>query len=298
LSLITKNFATQPSRHRTPEHQWRSRWTKASVLWEIGQRSEAIAEMYAVLEEVEQIRSAYQAKQERQQYFAEQWEVYDTMVNYLLTEGRPDEALEVVERVKTRSLLDLLGSLDYLPESVPADLQGAYRRTMLRLRQRGQEASVRMRQAFDSGPEEVEAAQAEWLTAGAEVNRILVEVRKYAPDYDPLKPIPTIGHASMRSLVQSQGHVFVVWWLGKKVCGAFLLSLQGVQFEPLSRTEELDGILQNYREVLTTTSFAAPQRHLGVNGASTPEFLATSLSQVFLLLLLQITEMHSDFEIK
>ena len=266
-------------RYRTPEYGWRSRLSKASVLWDIGQRTEALAEMYAALEEIDKMRNAYQTEDERRQYLANQWMVYDNTICYLIQEGRFDEALEVVERVKARSLLDLVGTLDYVPESVPAELRGSYREAMLRLRRQGKETRERIGQVLEGDSKGLEAAKADWVAAMARVDMIVEEVKRYAPEFDPLSPIPPVQRGSLLSLIQNTSHIIVVFWIGRQAQGAFLLSSGGIRFERLPRVEELAGILDEYRESLTMVSTAGLQRHLGVGGGPVPRLISGRLSQ-------------------
>ena len=275
FGLILEAPAT---RDRTPEYQWRSTFTKALVAWDIGNRNAAIEAMCEVLEAIEATRVALLSRRERSEYFQKQWHAYDKTIEYLLAESRVEEALEVVERAKARSLLDLLANIDYLPEAIPVEQREAFRRAILALNDTERDLEDRTRQGFGRDSSGLSAAQVRWISTKATAAQILDEITKRIPGFDPNKPVPTVDRGSMNVLLRTPRHLIIVWWLGTSVRGAFLLSREGLKFEHLTESEELSKALMTDRK---STDIRSSQRDLGLF-PQTAELSHDTLSHILL----------------
>ena len=269
-------------RFRLPEYRWRSEFSKALLLWEIGNHDAAIRELHTVLDKIEALRVSFHSKQERRIYFAHQWSVYDTAVHYLVQKARFEEALQVVERIKTRSLIELLGVIDYVPEAIPANLRQTYREAMLNLRHAESEISDRVEYISQGKLETSHVAQEELISAAAAVDQVLHEMTKHCPDFDPMRPVPAISSAQLLELAKSRDHLIVVWWIGKQVSGLFFLSKEGVEFEPVPNGAELESALSDYRRMLAAVSSSTLLRHLGSTAMVANEMVPSAISRIVL----------------
>jgi len=119
---------TPEERHRGPDFDWQLRFSKAGVLWTMHHRAEAVAELLSAIDEIERNRAKITFDSQRSEYFAEQWSVYDELISYLIEDGHLEGALEVVERSKTRFILDVLADAEYLPSTIPAEVKSTYLR--------------------------------------------------------------------------------------------------------------------------------------------------------------------------
>lgn len=234
-------------KYRDSEFEWRSLRTRASVEWRLGQRSDAIETMLDVIRQIEGARTAYGGDEEREQYLSDRWDVYDELIDWLVHESRMEEALEITERVKSRSLLDSLALVAYVPRSVPEGIAEAYRNAAMRWRQREDDARVRLRASFDASQDQIHAALTDAMAAQADVASAVEAVRKHAPDFDPQLPLKPMGREAFRALLETSDHLVVVWWLGRRQCGAFTLSSTGVTYVPLPSREALDQAIARYR---------------------------------------------------
>jgi CHAT domain-containing protein/Tfp pilus assembly protein PilF len=237
-------------RHRTGEGDVAARQASAEMLVLLGMKDAAVAELQAALEIVERLRSQISSAADRERAFAGQWQIYDRLIGLLIEAERFPEALETIERVKTRSLLDLLHQIDHLPPGVPDELRARYRR--LRLDQRQKERQLADAQASPSAgrSESLEVARQEFLKAGLALEEVLQQVRLYAPEVDPGQPFPVVGFAEMQALVRSPAHAFVVYWLGRQAQGVLVVSKGELVFRSLERVGELGAAVEEYQRLL------------------------------------------------
>jgi tetratricopeptide (TPR) repeat protein len=126
-------------RLRPPDIDWQVKFTRAGIAWIAGRREDAIRDMFASIDAIEQHRAAIAFEHERGAYLRAQWDVYDTLVSYLVAEKRFEHALEVIERVKARSILDIVAEPEEVSAAVPSGVRDEYRRKRRELRGRLEE---------------------------------------------------------------------------------------------------------------------------------------------------------------
>ena len=244
-------FSAPAQKHRISDFNWQLRLTKAEVLWEMRQCKEAIGELYEVLNEIERLRGELDFEEFKQQYLAQQWSVYDTMVSYLIEMERNDEALEIIERSKTRNLFDTLSQLNYVPDSVPREIREAYRKANLKWKHKAKELLL----AFQQNPyldeqDVLTTSQVEYLDAESNINFIVQEISKYAPEFSPKSPFPVVNYTQIKDLLNSSQHAFVVYWMGVKQQGIFLLTQDSLDFIKIHQSEILNKTFEVYQNLL------------------------------------------------
>jgi CHAT domain-containing protein/tetratricopeptide (TPR) repeat protein len=234
-------------RLRPPDFGWQLRCTKAESLWIMERHSEAIQELFAAVDEIEKLRGEISVDVQRREYFATQWGVYDTLISYLLTDDRVAEALEVVERAKSRSILEVVGDTDYLPAAVPVEVRKAYRSVRGKLRRAMEELAELQKSAWAEDSEALNSARGEMARGYAALGQITETILRYEPEFSPDSPVHVPDYQRMQSLLRSAQHAFVAYWIGEKACGAFILSQGGVKFFNLPDLESLNASFDEFQ---------------------------------------------------
>jgi CHAT domain-containing protein/tetratricopeptide (TPR) repeat protein len=237
-------------RLRPPDFGWELRCTKAKSLWMMEMHSEAIQELLGAVDEIEKLRGKISAEVQRREYFATQWEVYDTLISYLLMADRVAEALEVVERAKSRSILEVVGYTDYIPAAVPIDIRNAYRNVRGKLRGAMDELADLQKGAWEGDSEALNSARGEVARGCAVLGQITESILRYEPEFNADSPIHVPDYQGMRSLRRSARHAFVAYWIGEEVRGAFILSQGGVKFFTFPDFEELNDSFDKFQATL------------------------------------------------
>ena len=236
--------ATYDKRNQTSDYERQLRGFKAESLWTMNRRDKAVQEYFAIIDEIENQRNKIFDYQ-RQKYFTTQWSIYDTLISYLIEENRIEEALEVVERTKSRSLLDLVGDVDYLPLTIPEELRKSYRNIRRKLRQISEEFAELQKETWREDSEALFSAKKELARLSAALEQILAAIYRYEPDFNPDLPIRVPDYEQMRGFLRSEQHAFIVYWFGEKICGAFLVSNSGLDFFHLPESICTDNTLFN-----------------------------------------------------
>lgn len=219
---------------RPRDFDWQIQVTRAESLWITGDHPLAINVMFAAIAAIEQERVGIADAHERNVYLARQWAVYDTLMAYLIAEQRFAEALEVIERVKGRTIVDIVGENDEVPPTVDPALRDAYRRVRSDLRRASEDLAEVQKSAWAGESPSLAAARGNAARGYAQMNVLVEEIAKVEPAFHPSAPAGGVAFAQMHELLQSTTHAFLVYWFGEKAVGAFVLSQAGVQFVPLS----------------------------------------------------------------
>lgn len=218
---------------RPRDFDWQVQVTRAESLWITGDHTLAINVMFAAIAAIEQERVGIADPHERNVYLARQWAVYDTQVAYLIAERRFAEALEVIERIKGRTIIDVIGENDEVPPTVDPALRDAYRRVRRDLRRASEDLAELQKSAWAGESPSLAAARGNAARGYAQMNVLVEQIAKVEPAFYPSAPAGGVAFAQMHELLQSAVHAFLVYWFGDKAAGAFVLSQAGVQFVPL-----------------------------------------------------------------
>lgn len=103
---------------------WRAETIIGRAHARLGEKAEAMAALRRAIDVIERRRAALPADElARQRYFTSRLAPYYALVDVLIADGRPREALVVAEQVKARTLLDAMtfGRADLAHQPSPAD---------------------------------------------------------------------------------------------------------------------------------------------------------------------------------
>ncbi len=101
-----------------PDIEWRAHKKMAEVELQHKKPSEAISHYYEAVRVIESMRSRIKVEEYASGFIDDKLDVYGALISVLVESGEAEEALQVVERGKSRSFLDMLGNrkLDFGPK--------------------------------------------------------------------------------------------------------------------------------------------------------------------------------------
>jgi len=89
---------------------WRGHWGMAEAAWRLGREDEALRQLDESIEQMEAYREGFGSLSLRQRWFGSELWAFESMIAHRIERGEHGEALEYLERMKSRELLDLLAS--------------------------------------------------------------------------------------------------------------------------------------------------------------------------------------------
>jgi len=237
-------------RHHGADFEWQVTAAKADVLWHIGEKSAAIDTMISVIDAIEQTRNKISFEHDRRQYFRELWIHHDRLISYLLSEERIKEALETVERAKTKQLSEILRETDHLPASVPDGLRRRYHAVRRHIAQCAEEAGRLAKEAWSADQNPLGSVEGELARLFVENSALSSDIRRRVPGFDPDTPLRSISFEEMRALVRAPDHGFIVFWDGSDANGVFILTGADLRFVDLENRDKGTSQLQQLQDVL------------------------------------------------
>jgi len=231
--------------HRTADYPWQAAATKANVLWDMKEHSQAIDKNFSALAEIDRLRGKISADVNRQQFSRRTWDIYDRQVGYLVAENRLSEALEVAERAKTRQLAEIAEEAECLPRGISNELKETYLKTRRQIQQRTEELMDLRRTMQQPDADALAAAEGELTRLHVTLRQTVIQIRAQQPDFDPTLSVATLKIDDMRALLRGPGHAFIVYWLGNHVTGAFCLTERDLSFVRLPDDSESKAALDS-----------------------------------------------------
>ncbi|HSK78135.1 MAG TPA: CHAT domain-containing protein [Thermoanaerobaculia bacterium] len=242
-----------------------------------GRLPEARSRLEEALGWIETVRAREPDPILRASYLAARYSAFELAIDLLMEldrrepgQGYAREALEVSERARARSLLDLLqGAGAEVREGVDPELRARERALLLRLNGKaGRQAGLLRRSATE---ESRRAAEAETLSALADLTQVEAEIRRSSPRYAALTRPPLATSFEIQGLLDGET-LLLHYSLGEERSFLWAVdrsSVTGFELPPRARIEALA------REVHSRLSVLAPgdERH---------EESASTLSQILL----------------
>lgn len=177
---------------------------------------------------VESSRSQLLGENERSAHLASRRIYYDAYITSLLALGRSEEALEVSERARARSLLETLGTrrFDLQEEAQPALIE-ARRRLLSSV----QDANFQVTQMRESRAARAEVRRAEEVLSRRWEDLVIVEerMREASPRYAALtRPEPLAAEEIRRHVVEGDA-LLLEYWLGEEKSVLWAVTSQKVE---------------------------------------------------------------------
>lgn len=237
-----------------------------------GRLPEARSHLEEALGRIETVRAGETDPILRASYLAARYSAFELAIDLLMEldrrepgQGHAREALEVSERARARSLLDLLqGAGAEVREGVDPELRARERALLLRLNGKaGFQAGLLRRSATE---ESRRAAEAETLSALADLTQIEAEIRRQSPRYAALTEPPLATSTQIQGLLDGES-LLLQYSLGEERSFLWAVdrsSVTGFELPPRARIEALA------REVHSRLSVLAPgDERYGEEAAST-----------------------------
>jgi tetratricopeptide (TPR) repeat protein len=175
-----------------PDDRFWSYSLRAQIAWDLGRRSQALADLRHALDLAEEQRGRFSgAEKERAHSFGSFASAFERMVSWQAELGNVDEALNAIERAHARSLLDQmqLGAIDLLA-GVPADQASELRRRESQAQSKISQLEVRLRKIDETTELSAEERQrqatpirVELLQARQQYVEAYQDVRNASPAY-------------------------------------------------------------------------------------------------------------------
>jgi CHAT domain-containing protein len=164
---------------------------RARIAEDEGEREGAVRLLREALEIIEQLRSSIDTEAAKIGFVGDKQAVYGALIALLMAQGKPAEALEVVERAKARALVDLLADRYGAAAAEQVLPRGDARLASLLLRHREAEETLQAQ-----NPARGEAA---WVQQRNSVLQATQQLRQAAPE---LASLMSASAATAAELVQ------------------------------------------------------------------------------------------------
>lgn len=164
------------------------------IFWKIGRLEDARREYAQSIETIEQLRHGSAQPELRASYLKAKRLVYSEAIDCCLEQGDFAAALEYVERLKSRSLAEMLQGRSLCPRNSSKEAIEQYGRLTVGMRVASQRLGEREGSSFSDG------LLKDYLDAQEDRQDFIHMLRKNDPDFDPDQTV-RISYGDIRSLV-------------------------------------------------------------------------------------------------
>lgn len=211
-----------------------SRLSESRMRWQMWDQAADL--LREAMDQVERLRAEIPGLDRRMQIVSTNFNIYENLIICLMNLALFDEALEVVERGKSRTLIDLLALRDLRPKNVPMEIFDEYERTLLRARTlEDQLQSVEILsedlqtlspdKIADLQKQQLEELRNERLSTNTRLRALANDIHHYDPDFLPYaKPLEIKG---IKSLAGESGTTLVIFRVTESGSYIFLVFPSG-----------------------------------------------------------------------
>ncbi len=244
-----------------PDITWRAQRQLADLHAGVKNRPAQIQALYAALETIESMRARIRVEEYASGFIDDKLEVYSALIDALVEGGEAGKALEVAERARARSFLDLLGQRPLVfssPEesrlaasgdSLQRELARA-QSEMLYLQARGDALQAQQLRRLGERIQELRSRYAEHL----------LRVREANPELSALYQVEPLGQEEIRHLLPEKG-AMLVYHLHRDRLTIWLVTRESVRMQRVETSEaalgeEIDLLRRSLSRQLTITESA------------------------------------------
>jgi CHAT domain-containing protein/tetratricopeptide (TPR) repeat protein len=231
---------------------WRNYHLRGKIHEQLGDKEAAVASYKKAIEVVESQRSGLKASDDRASFMEQHIEVYKDIIRLLIDLGRPDEALEYLERSKARAFLDMLGgrTLD-----LPAQAEQNLLKKQVDIEKEINEITSQITTAAHGGTTRGGAGIAEnteQLRASRKrLSELMIEVKNMKPEFASLVTVAPPDMAQISASLGA-GDAIVEFFPEENGLHIFVITSDGVA---LRNTEDdakkIEGLIRLLRSKLT-----------------------------------------------
>ncbi|MGH9800513.1 MAG: CHAT domain-containing protein, partial [Blastocatellia bacterium] len=205
-----------------PALEAKAKYEIARVKLDVGELDQSRSQIEDTLNIVESLRTKVASQELRASYFATVQKYYDFYIELLMRmngrqvgKGFSGEALQVSERARARSLLEILAESNAsIREGVDATL--LERERSLHHQLSGKADALARLYGSRPSPEQVTAAKKEVDDLTAQYNEVRAEIRRASPRYAALTQPSPLSLKEIQQQVLDGNTLLLEYWLGEK----------------------------------------------------------------------------------
>jgi hypothetical protein len=202
------------------------------------------------IRDVERIGDAITSLPAQRAFYRQTFDVYDAAVHYLTATDRLGEAIQVIERSKSRPLLHAVRAIDAIRLSPRRELLERLRAAERALKHCMEQVIQSGRLAIRGENVVLRSAKSELARCSAELNDISRQLME-CPDGGISKLEAGLSAHEIQSACLGDNHLFLVFWLGTNTSGAFLVSRDSIRHVAIPGIDVVDSSVRELHGVLS-----------------------------------------------
>ncbi len=232
-----------------PQTLWPALHKLGIVYRDTNRKAEAIKNMKEAVELIERVRNEIQLPEQKSGYLEDKLEVYEDLIQLLLSEGNISEAFEYAQRSKARAFLDLLAESRINPEAgLNQELLDQKRKLVTQLLT----IEKSIQKEFDKETADLAAIRKlETKRNGIDdqYSKLILDIRNKNPRFADLQyPIP-LKLTEAQALVDDDT-VLLEYFVGENHSVLFEITNKDVRVHPIAGEAQLSKLIQDLREEL------------------------------------------------
>ncbi|HEY7161786.1 MAG TPA: tetratricopeptide repeat protein, partial [Acidobacteriota bacterium] len=232
-----------------PQPLWPALHKLGIVYRDTNRKTEAINQMKEAIDLIEKVRSEIQLPEQKSGYLENKLEVYEDLLQLLLSDGNISEAFEYGQRSKARAFLDLLAESKINPEAgLNQDLLDQKRKLVSQL----VTIEKAIQKEFDKDtPDLAEIRKLETKRNGIDdqYSKLILDIRNSNPRFADLQyPVP-LKLSEAQALLDDET-VLLEYFVGKNKSTLFEITNKDVHVHPILGETQLSKLIQALREEL------------------------------------------------
>ncbi|MFQ5604350.1 MAG: CHAT domain-containing protein [bacterium] len=225
---------------------WKAESGLARIFQNQGRRLEAVGKYKLAIESIESIRGKLRLEQEKAGYIKDKVAVYASLIGLLadLHQQHPDkgydsEAFHYVERMKARTLLDIVyqGRIFHNLAEIPPDFMQRYLLNEKELEQKHLDLSIELaKEEQKENRELIRSLNNEIKKLQREKAQLLKEIRERYPKYYRLTNPRILTADQVQQEILTDGQVLLEYLVGEKSIFIWALTKKEMKFQTIALT--------------------------------------------------------------
>jgi CHAT domain-containing protein/Tfp pilus assembly protein PilF len=232
-----------------PQLLWPALHQLAKVYRDTDRKTEAIKSLQEAVHLIEKVRTEIQLPEQKSGYLQDKLEVYEDLLQLLISNGNTSEAFEYAQRSKARAFLDLLAESKVNPEAgLNKELLDQKRKLVRQL----VTIEKSLQKEFDKETPDlaiIRKLEAKRNEIDHQYSKLILDIRNSNPRFADLQyPLP-LKLTDAQALLDSDT-VLLEYFVGKNHSVLFEISTNDVRVYPISGEAQLSKLIQTFREEL------------------------------------------------
>lgn len=233
------------------DREFRSLWGMGLTYHIMKDNKKAINCLKKAVEVIEEIRGDIKIEEMKSSFFEQYLGLYKLLIEILIQENKPEEALEYAERSKARNFLDSIGNRRILPrESGDRDLAEKEEELL------GEIRSIQKRMQNLEG-DDFTKARDELENKRKQHARILEKLKMSNPEYASLVTVVVPGVEEIKNTLGSD-EILVEYFIGKEKSYVWAVTGDKISYAVLPKKEKLVSKVKKIRRFLAPGTSTPP----------------------------------------